>query len=412
MKRFITAFMVIMITVMCGCDAVDLPSKAGLTSSELCDTRDSRVDFACYPKECSYGIVDKFDRPQFCNLTDIQKSLYIMMDNAVFEMQTGYVDLGVCSYRDLELAYFAMRRDRPEYFWLSNEYSLKQTGDRRLIRFAETDGDWLFSAVERADTEALIRDAVSKLYSNVGEGKSEYERELAVHDMVCQMTEYDEAAAEDPSLSRIAWNVAGVFAGGSAVCEGYAKAVQLLCFSVGINCGLITGDAKSPHMWNYVKIGGSWYHLDATADDCADTPYMAFFNVTTESILKGRTIDHEARDLTDEQLESGTYNCFVPPCGSTEYNYFAVNGLYVADLSQLESTFVSIVGSYAKEGRRSAEFYIDPKLNFVYGETPVSAVLDVARCVSDINELLPKADRITRYTVEGISGSCSFRISW
>ena len=110
-------------------------------------------------------------------------------------------------------------------------------------------------------------------------------------------------------------------------------------------------------MWNYVKIGGSWYHVDVTADACADTPYMAFFNVTTESISKGRTIDREACDLTDEQLESGTYNCFVPPCNSTEYNY-------------------------------------------------------VSRCISDINELLPKSDKIVRYTVEGITGSCSFRISW
>ncbi len=412
MKRLITAFMVIVITLLCGCDTAYIQSSETTQSSELCDTRDSCVDFACYPKNCSYGVVDKFDRPQFCNLTDIQKSLYIIMDNAVFEMQTGYVDLGVCSYRDLELAYFAMRRDRPEYFWLSNEYSLKQSGDRRMIRFAETDKDWLFSAVERADTEALIRDSIVELYAAIGEGKSEYERELAVHDAVCEMTEYDQAAAGDPSLSKSAWNVAGVFDDGSAVCEGYAKAMQLLCFSVGINCGLITGNAESPHMWNYVKIGGSWYHIDVTADDCADTPYMAFFNVTTESISKGRTIDREARDLTDEQLESGTYNCFVPPCNSTEYNYFAVNGLYIADMSQLEPTFVSMVGSYAKEGRKSAEFYLDPQLGFVYGETPVSNILDVSRCISDINELLPKSDKIVRYTVEGITGSCSFRISW
>lgn len=411
-KKFFAALTAFIILMLCGCSASEIMPKPSGQSSEFFSEQDSKVNFACYPADCSYGVVGKFDRTQYGNLTDVQKSVYIIMDNAVFEMQNGYIDVGNCSYRDLELAYFALRRDRPEYFWLSNKYTLKQSGDHRMIRFAETDSDWLFSAVERADTEAIIREKIKKLYASLGDGKTEYERELAVHEMICDMTEYDDLSASDPSASRAGWNVAGVFDGGKAVCEGYAKAVQLLCFSVGINCGLITGTAQSPHMWNYVKIGGSWYHLDATADDCSETSYKSFFNVTTESIIKGRTIDSEASDLSDEQLENGVYNYYIPLCNSTEFNYYAVNGLYVTDISQLEPTVISIVRSYADEGKHIAEFCLDPSLGFVYGERSVSEMLDVSKCITDINELLPNSKKIARYKVEGIAGSCAFRISW
>ena len=55
MKRLITAFMVIVITLLCGCDTAYIQSSETTQSSELCDTRDSCVDFACYPKNGSYG---------------------------------------------------------------------------------------------------------------------------------------------------------------------------------------------------------------------------------------------------------------------------------------------------------------------------------------------------------------------
>ena len=42
--------MVIVITLLCGCDTAYIQSSETAQSSELCDTRDSCVDFACYPK--------------------------------------------------------------------------------------------------------------------------------------------------------------------------------------------------------------------------------------------------------------------------------------------------------------------------------------------------------------------------
>ena len=43
------------------------------------------------------------------------------------------------------------------------------------------------------------------------------------------------------------------------------------------------------HIWNYVKVNGSWYHIDATWNDNAsdDTSYMhEYFMLTDEELKK------------------------------------------------------------------------------------------------------------------------------
>ena len=63
------------------------------------------------------------------------------------------------------------------------------------------------------------------------------------------------------------------------VCEGYARALKVLCDKIGIPNILMAGDALDTptgqplaHMWNYVQLEDScWYAIDATWDD----PYVA-----------------------------------------------------------------------------------------------------------------------------------------
>ncbi len=57
------------------------------------------------------------------------------------------------------------------------------------------------------------------------------------------------------------------------VCEGYAKALKMLCDKTGIPCVLVDGVAgsgsrKEAHMWNYVQMEDSnWYAVDVTWND-------------------------------------------------------------------------------------------------------------------------------------------------
>lgn len=50
-------------------------------------------------------------------------------------------------------------------------------------------------------------------------------------------------------------------AGEGSVCQGYRVAMGLMLESVNIDTSVITNNG---HTWNYVKLDGQWYHLDAT----------------------------------------------------------------------------------------------------------------------------------------------------
>ena len=110
---------------------------------------------------------------------------------------------------------------------------------------------------------------------------SDYEKLKAYCDRICLLTEYNDAVT-DPSYAGgygDPWQAVYVFDGDpttSVVCEGYAKAFQILCdlstFVGDVRCYTVTGDmiggrGAGSHMWNVVSIGGEQYIVDVTNTD-------------------------------------------------------------------------------------------------------------------------------------------------
>ena len=90
---------------------------------------------------------------------------------------------------------------------------------------------------------------------------SEYDQVKAFHDYIVNNTEYRETGERSHSAI-------GSLVDGLAVCEGYAKAFDLLCYLSGIECLCINGTGNGGgHGWNKVKIDGEWYNVDVTWDD-------------------------------------------------------------------------------------------------------------------------------------------------
>lgn len=129
---------------------------------------------------------------------------------------------------------------------------------------------------------AQIASAAQSMLSAVSGKKSDYGKELALHDALVRACHYDSAAADNPSGYPLAYTLYGALvndspsgaASGShgAVCEGYAKAMKLLLDSAGVESLYVSGTATNGsvaggHAWNMVDVGGKWYYLDATFDD-------------------------------------------------------------------------------------------------------------------------------------------------
>ncbi|MBE5039636.1 transglutaminase domain-containing protein [Ructibacterium gallinarum] len=95
----------------------------------------------------------------------------------------------------------------------------------------------------------------------VSDGMSSYDKVKAFHDYLIRFNSYEDTGER----SHMA---AGALIDGSAVCEGYSEAFQLLCYLGGIECRLISGTAGGQeHAWNKVNIDGTWYNVDVTWDD-------------------------------------------------------------------------------------------------------------------------------------------------
>lgn len=83
----------------------------------------------------------------------------------------------------------------------------------------------------------------------------------ALHDYLVLNLKYDEtyqAASHTPE---------GVMKNHVAVCEGYARTMQLLLKLAGIDSKIVVGTAGEAHAWNLVKLDDEWYHVDVTWDD-------------------------------------------------------------------------------------------------------------------------------------------------
>jgi len=76
------------------------------------------------------------------------------------------------------------------------------------------------------------------------------------------------SSAEYKRSGGITATAAGCLVEKRANCQGYAKAMRLLCVRSGIPCVLVSGSHGSvAHMWNQVCIENVWYYCDATDGD-------------------------------------------------------------------------------------------------------------------------------------------------
>lgn len=99
---------------------------------------------------------------------------------------------------------------------------------------------------------------------------SDIEKVKALHDWVCANTTYAAENINSPEFH----TDGSILLNDSTVCEGYAKAMNLLCNYAGIETYYIH---SNDHAWNIVKIGGHYFHVDSTWDDNGDVKSYAWF---------------------------------------------------------------------------------------------------------------------------------------
>jgi hypothetical protein len=100
-----------------------------------------------------------------------------------------------------------------------------------------------------------------------------YEIALLLHDLIINRIDYAKTSSGQPVVDMWAHNIAGVFTGQGAVCEGYAKTFKYMLDVAGVENIYITGIGNGDdHAWNAVKVGLDWLLIDVTWDDFKTGP--------------------------------------------------------------------------------------------------------------------------------------------
>lgn len=108
--------------------------------------------------------------------------------------------------------------------------------------------------------QVQVEQKVSYIISLIDPSWSDVEKALFVHDYLATHTKYYNSGADHDH------DAYGCLVLESCVCEGYAKAYDLLMNRLGIPTEVVISE-KMNHAWNEILINGSWYNVDVTFDD-------------------------------------------------------------------------------------------------------------------------------------------------
>lgn len=332
------------------------------------------------------------------NVTAVQVKDYILYNQLSAKQKQAYtailnaataLDRSECflvgnnlTSRDASVALNAVRGDYPQMFWLPNVYGILKQGNSVYLAFYDAAGgangnpvyDYgVKDAAELAAMQKKINDKVKTAVNAViKNGMTPYQMELALHDWLCANMTYDTT----PTAAEHSWDVYGALVNGSGVCEAYTKAFQLLLYTVGINNRPIYGTSKSAtpeaHVWNLVKIDGSWYHTDVTWNDVKINKlnYMHFyFNQTQAVFEKTHVLQVVLNDASDNAVTGGQFNFAYPVATATAANYYRMSGTYIDQESAFKTKVLAAFNGVTAD--TTLEFYYAPDETFTDAELGV-----------------------------------------
>lgn len=240
---------------------------------------------------------------------------------------------------------YAVQHDHPEIFWVSSAFTYYTDKNSTTLKLSST-----FSKNDQKSAANELNKKVFNILAKIPSGYNDYEKELFIHDYVVENCNYAGRQTQDPKI----YTAYGCLVQGQAVCEGYAKATQILMCAAGIECRTIQGSrGNETHMWNLVKIGGNWYHLDVTWDAKEQLSRYNYFNVNDEIIKKDHGIAVSASEKPQDYFKNQYYNFALPNCTSLHDNYFEKNAVKIANENSLKDDTIKNKLTEIKEKRQN-----------------------------------------------------------
>lgn len=221
---------------------------------------------------------------------------------------------GVESQRAFELLHVVLC-DHPELYWTNFRAQAGGTPPSLCFIFPN-------EVARTPETDFELNNALNRIVGEMPASDSEYELAKAAYIAIASRSEYGESGVDgnDPAFLR-AHSCIGCILDHRAVCEGVAKAMQLLLHRLGIASYLVCGKAgkagevAEDHAWLLVRIEGLFYYMDPTWGGCGEggEPVSFAHFLMCDDDVKG------VYELDDSGI--------LPICDNGSGTYFAREGL-------------------------------------------------------------------------------------
>jgi len=358
MKKFLVVF----ITCLIAISATFIFTNYNLKLDIISDNISSFSSKIIGQSKVQYSDEFKVNRLQmksatynFNKLNDNQKKMYSAIATEVKNL-TSMVNIDNYSSNDIDAisedakvvmtAFFA---DHPEVFYLKLNYNLSVS---KSLLYDRIQIELAYSVENAQDLEKKLKQVENamNLYTANLSSKTDFEKELSMHDNIAKDVKYYNEITEIADVPEVYHTIYGVFIEKQAVCDGFAKAMQILLDKFDIENIFVTGSInKIPHAWNMIKLNYEWYHLDLTSDKyvkeqdgTTKTVVHTYFNVVDDFILKSHTIDNKELN---------------PIAKATDFNYYIKTNSYINSTQNFDTRIKEIVQN--QTNNNSLEFSTD-----------------------------------------------------
>lgn len=260
----------------------------------------------------------------FKQLTEEEQRVYRELLKGIRAREKEFY-LTISDDNSIDRSYHAVLKDHPEIFWVHNREKIYKTTYSDSDYCVFTPG-YTYTDSEIDEIQTAMEQSFQEVRALIPEDAGDYEKVRIVYTYVIDHTQY-QTGEDDQSI-------AGVFWKKSAVCAGYAGAVQYLLERLDIPCIYVEGSTKGStegHAWDIVKIGQEYYYVDATNGDQPD-----FLNGDAAQLEEHKTIIYDYLCPFPEEYEK-TYTpseeLTVPACTAKDLDFYVLNQGYFEDYS-------------------------------------------------------------------------------
>lgn len=274
-------------------------NKTSRTSSSDEDDSKERIESSTDYVEVSEIDESVIDETEYIETPDITASDYydltISMNTDLFDELYGYdvsesLNRFVLAVLNREET-FTYELEEQQFFWdiwininlfplldviVSDFYYDNST---RTISF-----NYVFSEDEQDEIIVEFINRVYEIFSSadIEDNDSETVKALILHHYISMNSTYDDEAVNTGNYANI--TTYRMIMEGIGICQSFAGAYSYLAMVCGLPATCCSGitDNGAGHEWSYVKIDGSYYHVDPTFENGYGGCGLVFFGMTNE----------------------------------------------------------------------------------------------------------------------------------